>query len=755
MPRTPRRPLAPTRAAESRKPQGWQRPLDWLRRAGQFFFALSFSSLTRRIVSLNLAGLVALVASILYLSQFRAGLIDARAQSLLVQAEIIAGAIAASATVETNTITIDPDRLLDLKPGETYGAPDEYSGLDFPINPERVAPVLRRLISPTKTRARIYDRDGGLILDSRNLYGRGDVLRFELPPPTVEKPGIVERTMIAIRTWLNRGDLPLYRELGPENGNGYQEVAHALNGQKSSMVRVNDRGEVIVSVAVPVQRFRAIHGALMLSTQGDDIDQMVTAERLAILKVGGVASAVMIMLSLLLASTIAGPVRRLADSAERVRRRIRTRVEIPDFTRRRDEIGHLSGALRDMTDALYNRIEAIEMFAADVAHELKNPLTSLRSAVETLPLARNENSRARLLAVIEHDVKRLDRLISDISDASRLDAELQRQDAAPVDLRRLLTTLTSVANETRLGHDVAVEVRFEGRGPTDTFSVPGHDSRLGQVISNLLANAQSFSDAGGKVRIVCRRVESGNRDRDRRRRPGHSRGCAGEDLRALLHRPAASGLWPEFRTRAVDLQTDHRSPWRTHLGRESSRPGRRRWRGDRCRRALRGQAAGAMTGGAGASIHASAVLVGNRAVLIRGPSGAGKSRLAFDLILAGRSGQLPRTDADRRRPCPDLTTRDGQTAGAAGARTGGTDRNSRARHSPLRLRRGGRCRPGRRSLRRRCRAAAAAGSAANSHLRCSDTANSRWRGLPTTPISCCRSDDNRGYSFYAILPAIV
>jgi len=350
--------------------------------------------------------------------------------------------------------------------------------------------------------------DGGMILDSRSLYGKGDVLRFELPPPSTEKPGFVERATISIRTWLNRGDLPLYRELGPENGNGYQEVAESLKGQKRSMVRVNDRGEVIVSVAVPVQRFRAIHGALMLSTQGDDIDQMVTAERLAILKVGGVASAVMIMLSLLLASTIAGPVRRLADSAERVRRRIRTRVEIPDFTRRRDEIGHLSGALRDMTDALYNRIEAIEMFAADVAHELKNPLTSLRSAVETLPLARNENSRSRLLAVIEHDVKRLDRLISDISDASRLDAELQRQDMAPVDLRRLLGTLTTVANETKLGHDVGVQIRFEGRSAADIFSVPGHDSRLGQVISNLLVNAQSFSNAGGKVRIVCRRVRS-------------------------------------------------------------------------------------------------------------------------------------------------------------------------------------------------------------------------------------------------------
>ncbi len=490
--------------AQEKTARGW-RPLHLLRQAGRYIFALTFSSLTKRIVFLNLIGLVALVTGILYLSQFRAGLIDARAQSLLVQAEIISGAIAASATVETNAITVDPDRLSDLKTGETYGPSDELlSGLDFPINPERVAPVLRRLISPTKTRARIYDRDGVLTLDSRSLYGRGDVLRFELPPPTAEKPGLTERMMIAVRTWLNRGDLPLYRELGPENGNGYDEVQQALDGKKASMVRINDRGEVIVSVAVPVQRFRAVHGALMLSTQGDDIDQMVTAERLAILKVFGIAAAVMIVLSLLLASTIAGPVRRLADSAERVRRRIKSRVEIPDFTSRGDEIGHLSQALRDMTGALYNRIDDIEHFAADVAHELKNPLTSMRSAVETLPLAKTDESRGRLLSVIEHDVRRLDRLISDISDASRLDAELQRQDAEPVNIRRLLETLTSVANETRQGNDIKVETRYEGSG-SDTFSVPGHDSRLGQVVANLLANAQSFSEAGGKVRVTCRR----------------------------------------------------------------------------------------------------------------------------------------------------------------------------------------------------------------------------------------------------------
>ena len=472
------------------------------RHAWHFFIAQSFSSLTRRIVFLNVAGLLAFVLGILYLTQFRAGLIEARVQSLAAQGEIIAGAIAGSATVETDAITIDPDRLLELQAGESYGPSDDaLFGDEFPVNPERVAPLLRRLITPTKTRARIYDPNGGIILDSRSLE---NVLRYDLPPPS--QPGLPERAMTAVRTWLNRGDLPLYREY--DNGEKYEEVANALKGQKRSMVRVNSRGEVIVSVAVPVQRSRTIHGALMLSTQGDDIDQMVTAERLAILKVGGVASAVMMLLSLLLASTIAGPVRRLADSAERVRRRIKMRVEIPDFTRRRDEIGHLSGALRDMTDALYNRIEAIEMFAADVAHELKNPLTSLRSAVETLPLARNENSRKRLLGVIEHDVKRLDRLISDISDASRLDAELQRQDMAPVDMRRLLTTLASVANETKLGHDVGVEARFEGRSSSDIFSVPGHDSRLGQVISNLLSNAQSFSEPGNKVRINCRRVRA-------------------------------------------------------------------------------------------------------------------------------------------------------------------------------------------------------------------------------------------------------
>jgi two-component system sensor histidine kinase ChvG len=500
-------------ALEERDAKGGARGLaritGWLLRVWQFFIVQSFSSLTRRIVFLNVAGLLALSIGITFLSQFRAGLIDARVQSLLVQGQIIAGAIAASATVETDSsITIDPDKLLELHPGESYGpSEDALYGFDFPINPERVAPVLRRLVSPTKTRARIYDRDGVLLVDSRSLFGRGDVLRFDLPAPNAEKPGFLERVFIAVRRWLGRGDLPLYRELGPANGRGYQEVTQALNGQNASMVRIDDRGDVIVSVAVPVQRFRAVRGALMLSTQGADIDDMVEAERLAILKVFLVAAGVMVVLSILLAGTIAEPVRRLADAAESVRRRIRSRVEIPDFTRRRDEIGHLSGALRDMTNAMYSRIEAIESFAADVAHELKNPLTSLRSAVETLPLARNDDSRGRLLSIIQHDVKRLDRLISDISDASRLDAELQRQEAAPVDLTKLLSTLVTVANEVKRDDGVSVKLRFEGVG-VRAFQVPGHDSRLGQVVDNLIENARSFSPQGGTVRAVCRRLKN-------------------------------------------------------------------------------------------------------------------------------------------------------------------------------------------------------------------------------------------------------
>jgi two-component system sensor histidine kinase ChvG len=466
-----------------------------------------FTSLTRRIVVLNLAALLVLVSGILFLNQFRAGLIDARVSSLLTQGEIIAGAIAAQATVDTDTINIDPDKLLDLQAGQSVSPSDQnYEGLDFSINPEKVAPILLRLISPTRTRARIYDRDGTLIVDSRHLYPGGPILRFDLAPTTDASESWLEGLWRRFNLWLSSRDMPMYQELSGANGYGYEEVASALNGTSDKIVRINERGELIVSVAVPIQRYRTVHGALLLSTQGGDIDNIVHAERLAIVRVFLVAAGVTVLLSILLAGTIAAPLRRLADAADLVRHRVKSRPEIPDFSRRRDEIGHLSQALRDMTGALYDRIDAIESFAADVAHELKNPLTSLRSAVETLPLARTDEAKARLAGIIQHDIRRLDRLISDISDASRLDAELSREDTAPIDLRKLLNVVAGIVRDTSKAGSCAIKVEFDDADP-DAYFVLGHESRLGQVFNNLIDNARSFCRKDGVVRIVARRVE--------------------------------------------------------------------------------------------------------------------------------------------------------------------------------------------------------------------------------------------------------
>ena len=469
------------------------------------------SSLTRRIVVLNLAGLIALLIGFLYLNQFRQGLIEARVQSLLTQGDIIAGAIAASATVDTDAITIDPDRLLQLQAGEggTYG--DEApSGLEFSLNPERVAPLLARLVTPTGNRARVYDQEGGLLFDTRTLFKRGDAARAEPAAGRPHKAGLLESAFDTVHGKLTGlfGRSAPQEEAGPVNGHSLREVQAALNGARGSLVRRNALSETTVSVAVPIHKAGAVRGALLISTQGDAIDRVIASERFGLFQVFLIAAMVMVVLSFLLAGAIAGPVRRLAEAAEKVRMGIKTREEIPDFTERTDEIGHLSGALRDMTQALYRRIDAIENFAADVSHELKNPLTSLRSAVETLPLAKTEDSRGRLMAIIQHDVKRLDRLISDIADASRLDAELARAEARRVDLKKLLSTVVSVANERRRAKDCLIQLDLDPNDPEGAYAIIGHDSRLGQVVNNLLDNARSFSPSYAKVRVALRRVRN-------------------------------------------------------------------------------------------------------------------------------------------------------------------------------------------------------------------------------------------------------
>jgi two-component system, OmpR family, sensor histidine kinase ChvG len=466
------------------------------------------SSLTRRIVVLNLAGLFALFVGFLYLNQFREGLIESRVQSLLTQGEIIAASVAASATVETDAISIDPDKLLQLQAGESLGLSEEaLSPLEFSINPERVAPLLRRLVTPTRTRARIFDKEGLLTLDSRNFYARGDILRFDLPPiGQPEEPTLLERTWSLFKNRLGRADLPSSDDSGSVSSRNFPEVVRALTGQPGSVVRVNTKGETIVSVAVPIQRLRSVQGALLLSTQGGDIDAIIATERYAFLRIFLVAAGVMTVLSVLLANTIAEPMRRLAAAAERVRRGKRVREEIPDYTDRHDEVGLLSGSLRDMTHALYNRIEAIESFAADVAHELKNPLTSLRSAVETLPLARTNDARDRLLAVVRHDVKRLDRLITDISDASRLDAELARADQVPVDVQSLLEAVVGIQNEIHRPGQPEIDLVIRPHAlKREAFKILGHDSRIGQVIANLIENAKSFSPPDSKIKVELAR----------------------------------------------------------------------------------------------------------------------------------------------------------------------------------------------------------------------------------------------------------
>lgn len=467
--------------------------------------------LTSRIVLLNLLGLVVLVIGILYFNQFRQGLIDARVQSLTTQAQIIAAAIAGSATADTGSIVINPDSLDDNSDATTPDA-DQLGALDFPINPETTGPVLRRLLANTTIRGRIIDPDGNLVIDSRFLYGGGDIIQTDLQSRDANSHNFIVAWLIKAFDWFFAYDYPLQKEYSLDNGKDFPEVAAALNGAAVSVVRLDDRRDIIVLVSVPVQRFRAVLGALILSTSGGEIDNVLRAERRVVLLTFGFVALVTILLSVLLAGTIAEPIRRLTAAAERVRRGINKRVEIPDFTARRDEIGHLSGVLRDMTQALYNRIDAIEAFAADVSHELKNPLTSLRSAVETLGMVKTDEQRARLVEIVKHDVRRLDRLITDISDASRLDAELARTEANPVDVARLLGAITSLANETLKDEQTEIDLHVippkKGVDPVRAFVVMGHDSRLSQVFRNLIDNARSFTAPNTKVAIRVRRSGS-------------------------------------------------------------------------------------------------------------------------------------------------------------------------------------------------------------------------------------------------------
>lgn len=470
-----------------------------------------FSTLARRIVLANLLGLAVLVGGMFWLSQQHAWLITAKYESLKVQGEIIASAIASSALVEREgSLAFDPDRLPELEGVRVPFRDDGFAAMELSLRHERVIPVLRRLIHPThNTRARIYDRNGKLIVDSNEL----EDLQFGLPLDGDVRPSEPEETGKRVKVknfwtrlsgFFDRSDLPIYREIGRNaSGTSYPEVRQALRGAAlPPMLLLTDDQEKIVSLAVPIQRRNAILGALLLSTRPGEIDEIIASERSAMAMLVALALAASILASMLLARTIAGPMRRLSEGAERVSRSIHAHTHLPDFGNRQDEVGQLSNAVHSMTRSLYRRIESSEKFAADVAHELKNPLTAAQVMAQSLHYARTPEQREQVVAQVLGELKRLNRLITDVANTSRLDAELALQTTAPVDIRAILRSVVETIRATIEDgqHHVVLDIQ-DAAARSGAFIVNGHELNLGRVVTNLLDNALSFSPPGGTVTV--------------------------------------------------------------------------------------------------------------------------------------------------------------------------------------------------------------------------------------------------------------
>lgn len=431
------------------------------------------SKLTARVLAVNILALVILVSGILYLGQYEEELIQDELESLRTEARIFAGLVAEGAIV---------DRLSD----------------PAALDPELGRQMVRRFYEATDTRTRLFDPDGNLIGDSRLLVGGGGLVEVE-PLPEVDNDGWLRVAFdtlyrVVVGAFPERKRWPLYEERPFTDAKEYPPVQRALGGSLGQQVWSVDSGGQKIGVAVPVQQLRAVLGVVMLTRDTTRVDRTIQSLRENILKVFGASLGITILLSIYLAASITVPIRRLAAGADLVRRGHGRQQAIPDFTRRRDEIGDLSGSLRDMTAALWARMDAIESFAADVSHEIKNPLSSLRSAVETTTRIQDPEKLKRLMAIIEEDVQRLDRLITDISNASRLDAELSRAEAEIVDLAELLDMLHGMYRETN--EDIALDVRAD---QSVDLTVLGIRDRLVQVLRNLVANAVSFSPPDGCV----------------------------------------------------------------------------------------------------------------------------------------------------------------------------------------------------------------------------------------------------------------
>ena len=441
------------------------------------------SPITRRILAINMVALLIPIGGLLYLGPYRDGLVDSELEALRLQADTFAGAIGEGA------IEITP------------------TGRQL-VNLQIARQIVWRLSAPSGIRSRLFAPNGALIADSRYLMGtRFAVQVQELPLP--EEPNWVIRTASRLINWVSsllpeRRKFERFVEKHNQSAADFVEVQEALAGESTGYVRRSETKTLILSVAVPVQRYRHILGALMVSKDDTAVKAAMSEVRLTVVAVFGAALVVTILLSIYLAGTLARPVLRLATAAERVRRGLgRGAEEIPDFTGRDDEIGDLSGVLREMTESLHDRMDAIERFAADVSHEIKNPLTSLRSAVETAARVSDPDQQKKLMNIIQEDVQRLDRLITDISNASRLDAELSRAETETIDMAAMLDALCEIYSAS--DSDIVISVEISGEPP---FPAKAMEDRLVQVFRNLIQNAISFSPRGGRVAMYLSRREA-------------------------------------------------------------------------------------------------------------------------------------------------------------------------------------------------------------------------------------------------------
>jgi two-component system sensor histidine kinase ChvG len=459
-------------AAESGAKGGWSQRL-----SGPRFAWPKGSRLGRLIIGLNLLALAVLLGGALVLNELRSGLIKARIDSLTTQGELIANVI-------------------DL--GATEGDPEPR------LAPDRASDLLERLFIPRSQRARLFDAEGNTLADSYIVADR--VEAKALPParkagqapfglaPT--DPDIKPRVAEAAREALTA------------------EIARAKLGEAVAGTRRDEMGERVVSVSIPIRHVRAVLGVLTLEAGG--VDQIIAGERKALLPFALIAIATTLISSFLLNRLIAQPVLRMARAADRVRLDGARAISLPDISDRKDELGDLSRALEEMTDSMSERMDAIERFAADVAHEIKNPLTSIRSAIETLDIVTDPKARARLLGILQQDVTRLDRLVTDISNASRLDAELSREAPRAFELNLLLAEVIHLYEAQLRPGDApgSVRVTFDATAAPQHSRVVARETPIGQVFRNLIDNARSFSAADGEVRVTLAR-DPGLRDHGR------------------------------------------------------------------------------------------------------------------------------------------------------------------------------------------------------------------------------------------------